>query len=170
MSAVESLIDRYAAGGVILGYAVGGLSREQERARPGAGVGTWTIAELVAHLVDSDQVGTDRMKRVIAEPEPTLLAYDQDAWIERLRSGEMSVEEGVNLFAANRRWMVTVLRGCPEADFARAGMHTEQGRLTLAELLAGYVAHLDHHLLFLYAKRANLGASIQPRYCDSRID
>jgi hypothetical protein len=164
MSALETLIDRYAAGGVVLLYAAGGLSREQERAHTGQGAGKWTIAELVAHLVDSDQVGTDRMKRVIAEPEPTLLAYDQDAWIDRLRSREMSVEEGVNLFAANRRWMATVLRGCTEGDFARAGMHTEDGRLTLAELLAGYVTHLDHHLRHLYAKRANLGVAIQPRY------
>jgi hypothetical protein len=26
------------------------------------------------------------------------------------------------------------------------------------------VNHLDHHLRFLYAKRANLGVAIQPRY------
>ena len=61
------------------------------------------------------------MKRVIAEPEPGLLAIDETAWIERLRSQEMPVEEAVNLFAANRHWMTRVLRGCAEADFARAG-------------------------------------------------
>jgi hypothetical protein len=164
MSALNSLIDRYAAGGVVLLYAVDGLSRSQEVAPPGDGAGKWTIAELVGHLVDSDLVGGDRIKRVIAEPEPTLLAYDENAWIERLRSGQMSVEEGVNLFAANRRWIATVLRGCPETDFARAGNHTERGRMTLAELVAGYANHLDHHLRFLYAKRANLGAAVQPRY------
>jgi hypothetical protein len=27
-----------------------------------------------------------------------------------------------------------------------------------------YVNHLDHHLKFLYGKRANLGVSIYPRY------
>lgn len=163
-SALEGLIDRYALGGVVLGYAVGGLTREQERAEPGAGAGTWTISQLVAHLVDSDLVGTDRIKRVIAEPEPTLLAYDETAWVERLRSGEMSVEEGVNLFAANRRWVANVLKGCPDSDFARSGNHSERGRQTLAELVSGYANHLDHHLRFLYAKRANLGAAVQPRY------
>jgi hypothetical protein len=163
-SALEGLIDRYATGGVVLVYAVSGLTRDQELAHPGDGAGKWTIAQLVAHLVDSDLVGADRIKRVIAEPEPTLLAYDENAWVERLRSGEMSVEEGVYLFAANRRWIATVLKGCPEADFSRAGNHTERGRQTLAELISGYANHLDHHLRFLYAKRANLGAAVQPRY------
>ena len=162
MSPLESLIDRYAKGGTILLYAVGGLTPSQEQARPGPGL--WSIAELVAHLVDADLVGSDRMKRVIAEPDPVLLAYDETSWIQRLRSQDMPVEEGVNLFTANRHWMTRVLRSCSEADFARAGMHSERGRETLAELLTGYVTHLDHHLRFLYVKRANLGSAIQPKY------
>ena len=76
----------------------------------------------------------------------------------------MPVEEAVNLFAANRHWMSRVLRGCSEADFGRAGQHTEHGRMTLAELVDHYTTHLDHHLRFLYGKRANLGAAVQPRY------
>ncbi len=162
MSALESMIDRYAIGGAILGYAAGGLSPEHTHTRTAPG--TWSIAELVAHLVDSDLVGCDRMKRVIAEDEPLLLAYDQNVWISRLKSQEMPVEEAVNLFAANRRWMTRVLRGCAEADFGRAGKHSERGRTTLAELVAGYITHLDHHLRFLYGKRANLGTALQPRY------
>jgi hypothetical protein len=162
MNALEALIDRYAAGGAVLTYAASGLTLELEIARPGPGA--WSIAELVAHMVDSDLVGCDRMKRVIAEDEPTLLAYDETAWISRLRSNEMPALEAVNLFAANRRWMTRVLRGCVEADFARAGRHSERGRMTLAELVAEYTTHLDHHLRFLYGKRANLGTALQPRY------
>jgi len=162
MNALESLIDRYAAGGSVLVYAAGNLTPEQERARPGPG--DWSIAELVAHLVDSDVVAANRMKWVIAEPEPGLLNMDETAWVERLHSQEMPVEEAVNLFVANRHWMTRVLRGCAEEDFARAGHHSVRGRVTLAELVTTYVNHLDHHLRFLYAKRANLGVSLQPKY------
>jgi hypothetical protein len=162
MNTLESLIERFAAGSSILAYAAGGLTPAQEAAHPGPG--DWSITELVAHLVDSDLVGSDRMKRVIAENDPILLAFDQTSWVKRLRSQEMPVAEGVNLFAANRHWMTRVLRACAESDFARAGQHSERGRMTLAELLTTYVNHLDHHLRFLYAKRANLGSSLQPRY------
>src|SRR3954452_23514738 len=131
MTALETLIDRYAAGGSVLVYAAGNLTPEQERARPGPG--DWSIAELVAHLVDSDMVATNRMKWVIAEPEPSLLNMDETAWVNRLHSQEMLVEEAVNLFAANRHWMTRVLRRCTKEDFARVGHHSERGRMTLAE-------------------------------------
>jgi hypothetical protein len=115
-------------------------------------------------LLDSDLVIADRMKRVIAEKDPVLQAFDENAWIERLDSQSMPVEEAVALFAANRRWMTRILHNCSEADFARSGQHTEAGRKTLAELVASSISHLDHHLVFLYAKRAALGTAVPPRY------
>ena len=162
MAVSPDVIDRYARGPELLAYAAQGLTPEQQQARPGPGA--WSIAELVAHMVDSDSVGIERMKRVIAEDNPTLQAYDQDRWIERLDSQSMPVAEGVALFAANRAWMTRILRKCTDEDFARSGLHTEDGPKTLAKFLAGYVSHLDYHLKFLYAKRANLGVSLYPRY------
>lgn len=162
MSDLATVIDRYAAGGPLLVYAVSGLAPEHETARPGPGA--WSIAEVVAHMLDADLVIADRMKRVIAEDAPTLQAFDENAWIRRLHSHAMPVEEAVNLFAANRHWMTRLLRMCSETDFARSGIHSEAGRKTLAELLAGAVGHVDHHLRFLYGKRANLGTALLPRY------
>jgi len=156
------LIDRYAAGGPVLVYATSGLSSEHERARPGPGA--WSLAQLAAHLLDTDLVLAERMKRVIAEEDPVLQAFDENAWVERLGAEAMRVEEAVNLFTANRHWMTQVLRRCSEDDFGRAGRHSEAGRQTLAELVARVTSHLDHHLRFLYAKRANLGVAIPPRY------
>jgi hypothetical protein len=160
--ALSALIDRYEAGGSILAYAVSGLSREQELARPGPGA--WSTAELAAHLMDSDLVGADRMKRVISEPEPTLLAYDENAWVAHLGYQDLPVVEAVELFRANRQWMARVLRRLKPEDFERWGTHTERGRETLAHLLVNYAEHLDNHLKFLYAKRGNLGVAIYPRF------
>ena len=87
MSALSSLIDRYASGGAVLVYAVTNLTPEQEQARPGPGA--WSIAELAAHLVDSDVLAGDRMKFVIAQPDPILVGMDETAWVSRLRSAEI---------------------------------------------------------------------------------
>jgi uncharacterized damage-inducible protein DinB len=161
-SRVDPLLTRYVAGGPTLAYAVADLSPEHEQARPGPG--DWSIAELVAHLLDTDLVLTERMKRVLAEDDPVLQAFDENAWAARLDYQSMSVEEAVNLLTANRRWMAQILRRRDEADFARTGRHSEKGRQTLAEVLSTVVNHLDHHLRFLYAKRANLGVALPPRY------
>jgi uncharacterized damage-inducible protein DinB len=156
------VIDRYAAGGPVLAYAISGLTRAQETARPGPGA--WSIAELVTHLLDTELVYIDRMKRVIAEDRPALQAFDETAWVARLDAQEMPVAEAVSLLIANRQWMTRILRRCGEGDFARVGIHSEAGPKTLAELVATTVHHLDHHLRFLYAKRANLGVALPPRY------
>ncbi|MEO6810459.1 MAG: DinB family protein [Isosphaeraceae bacterium] len=161
----NDLIDHYAMGAEVLNYAAQGLSLEQERSRPGPG--TWSLAELVAHVLDADLVISDRIKRVIAEDRPTLLAFDENAWIERLDSNAMPMVETAALFAANRRWMVRLLRNRPEPDFGRIGVHSSAGPLTLAELVAKATGHLDHHLRFLYAKRASLGVSLYPRYASN---
>lgn len=162
MNATDDVIDRYEYGGRLLTLAVEGLTPGQGRER--VGPGAWSISELVAHMLDSDLVGIDRMKRVIAEENPTLQAYDENAWIARLDSRSMPMDEAAELFAANRKWMARVLRHCTEADFARSGRHTEDGPKTLANLLATYVSHLDHHLRFLYGKRGALGVGVLPRY------
>lgn len=162
---LTAVLNRYDAGGPILSYAVSGLGDDQKVIRPGPGA--WSIAELVAHLVDADLVIADRMKRVIAENSPMLLAFDQDAWVARLDSASMPVGEGVDLFTVNRCWMSRILHRREADDFARVGIHTEAGRRTLAELIVGACHHLDHHLKFLYAKRANLGTAVYPRYSRS---
>ena len=77
------------------------------------------------------------MKRVIAEDEPALQAFDENAWIARLDSQHMPIDEAVNLFAVNRQWMTRILRQCSESDFARTGQHTQAGRKTLADLVTG---------------------------------
>lgn len=154
------LIDRYAAGGNILAYALTGLTADHEAARPGPGL--WSLGELAAHLLDSDLVYADRIKRLLAEDDPVLHGFDENAWVARLPAGP--VVESVGLLAANRKWMARLLRGAEEADFARAGRHTERGRMTLTEALSYATNHVDHHLRFVYAKRANLGIALPPRY------
>ncbi len=156
------VIDRYAEGGPLLVQAASDLTPEQATARPGPG--DWSPAELVAHLLDADLVLADRMKRIIAEEAPALQAFDHQAWVDRLGSNAMPPDEAAALFAANRRWMARVLRAQDEDAFGRAGVHTEAGRQTLAEVLVKTANHLDHHLKFLYAKRAKLGVAIYPRY------
>jgi uncharacterized damage-inducible protein DinB len=159
----SAMIDRYEKGPELLSYAIQGLTADQLQARPGPGA--WSIAELMVHMLESDLVGSDRMKRVIAEESPILYAYDENAWNSRLDAQHLPVDEALALFTAQRKWTTRLLRSRSQSDFARAGTHTEIGRETLADLVAGYVTHVDHHLKFLYAKRANLGVALIPHYC-----
>lgn len=151
----RELIDQYAAGGGKLRPAIAGLNRDDLLARPGPGA--WSIHELVIHVVDSDFVGMDRMKRVIAESNPPLIGFDENLWIEHHAPHEQSLDDALTLFEAGRRQMTRILRQLPDSALSRAGQHNERGPLTLQDLVQTFVTHVDHHLQFLHQKRERLG-------------
>jgi hypothetical protein len=97
------------------------------------------------------------MKRVIAEDRPQLLAFDENRWVTGLHYELQSAPDAADLFALNRRLLAGVLRVLPDAAFARAGVHSERGEMTLETIVQFAVNHLEHHLKFLYEKREKLG-------------
>jgi hypothetical protein len=149
------LIDQYEKGGDDLRMAVRGLEREDLLAYPVPG--TWSIQQIVIHLLDSDLILADRMKCVIAEDNPTLMAFDETRFVKNLFYDEQSVEDAVTIFELNRRNFARILRKLPDSAFDRIGNHSERGPLKLADILAGAVNHLKHHLKFLVDKREKLG-------------
>ena len=46
--------------------------------------GKWGIRQIVCHVADSELVMAQRFRRVIAEENPTLTAFDQEAWARNL--------------------------------------------------------------------------------------
>ena len=151
----RDLIESYAAGGDALRAAVQGLSPEDLLAHPGPG--DWSIQELVIHLADSDAIAIDRMKRILTEDRPTLLYADETAYVERLLPREQSLEDALTLFDVGRRQWSRVLRRLPDAEFSRQGTHNRAGVVTLGGMVEGYQQHLEHHLVFLKAKRERFG-------------
>ena len=159
MSGVQPIIDSYAKGADDLTQAIRGLTREDMLCRPApdANVGAWSIQEVVIHLADAELVLSDRMKRIIAEDDARLLAFDETRWAAALRYADQSAEDAARLVELNRKQMTAVLRGLPEAAFQRAGTHSEAGRITLADVVKKAQDHMAHHVKFVHAKRAHMG-------------
>ncbi|MEI8194638.1 MAG: DinB family protein, partial [Phycisphaerae bacterium] len=66
---IKDMIEEYLRGGGKLGDAIQGLAPADFQATPVPGA--WSIQQIVLHLMDSDLVASDRMKRIIAEENPT---------------------------------------------------------------------------------------------------
>lgn len=147
----RDLIERYAAGAGKPAQAIAGLSRQQLGAFPIPG--TWSIQQIVLHLMDSDLIGSDRMKRVAAEDGPVLIGFDEAAFSQRLHYDQLDPRMACEIFEKNRLLTAEILRRLPATAFARSGNHSQRGPVTLAELLETYVGHLKHHLKFIHEKR-----------------
>ncbi len=155
----DQLVERYAAGAAQPAQAIAGLTTEQLNAFPVPG--TWSIQQIVIHLMDSDLIGADRMKRVAAEQRPpTLLGYDESSFAQNLFYDQLDPHMACEVFEKNRLLTAEILRRLPEEAFARVGDHNEHGRLSLAEFVKDYADHLDHHLKFIRQKRELLGCPL----------
>jgi hypothetical protein len=107
--------------------------------------GKWTIRQLIAHLADAELVGAHRFRQVIAEDNPTLIAYDQDAWTANLDYARRKPKQSLETFRRVRAENFELLKELPESAWLRTGNHSERGAVSLRELLEGYAGHAESH-------------------------
>ena len=147
----RTVIEHYLAGGGRLRQAYEGLSRSQLLAFPIPG--TWSLQQIALHLMDSDLIASDRMKRIACMDRPLLIGYDETAFSNLPGLDQIDVWDAIELFDRNRRLTAMILRSLPDSAFERFGIHNESGRVTLADMLQAYIDHLEGHLEWVYKKR-----------------
>lgn len=139
----EALIEQYARGPERIREA---LARVPERAlawRPGTG--KWSVHEVVVHCADSETNAALRIRTLIAEKEPLIVGYDQDAWARVFDYQAQPLEDSLAATSAARGRTVPLLRRLTDADWRKEGRHTESGRYTAEDWLRIYAAHLEGH-------------------------
>lgn len=151
----HSLIEQYAAGGKQLSDALAGLGPLELDAFPIPG--TWSVRQIAVHMMDSDMIGSDRMKRVASMDKPLLIGYDETAFAQLPGYESFPIDSVTQLFQLNREQTTVALRNLSAKTFTRYGIHSEKGKVTLVELVEMYVGHLSHHLEFIQKKRKLLG-------------
>jgi len=143
MSEIPALLERFRRGPELLAVVLTGVFGEEEDFAPAPG--KWTVRQIVAHLADAEMVGAHRLRQVIAEDNPTLIAYNQDAWTANLDYTRRKPKQSLETFRRIRAENYELLKGLPESAFERAGNHSENGRMTLGQLLEGYAGHAESH-------------------------
>ena len=89
--------------------------------------GEWSVVECLGHLVDSELTTAARVRWIIAEDEPDIVAYDQALWVDRLRHGDDDPDDLIGLFEALRTANLRLWAARPTVDRSRVGLHRERG-------------------------------------------
>jgi uncharacterized damage-inducible protein DinB len=143
MSETEPLLERFRLCADRISAAVSGASAEQLDWEPAPG--KWTIRRIVCHVADTELVAGDRIRRILAEDNPTLIPFDQDAWAERLDYHRRDIACTVEMFRLLRKIHSEMLAALPEEAWNRSGIHTERGRVTLADTVRTHSRHVESH-------------------------
>jgi hypothetical protein len=96
------------------------------RTRPAPG--EWSALECLGHLTDSELVTSTRYRWVLAENEPALPGWDQQAWADRFDHSSDDPDTLLALFTALRSANLELWTRTPIAARVRVGIHAERGR------------------------------------------
>lgn len=156
MVEIETLLKNYAAGPALLRQSFAGLTDDQFDATPIEG--KWSIRQVVCHIADFEPVNAVRMKRIIAEDNPTMFGSDENDFAAKLCYSHRDIEEDMTLIELTVSQMLKVLQNCDIEDFQRTGVHSEDGPMTLESMLERTINHIPHHVAFVDEKRIALTA------------
>ena len=155
MKDIATLLTEYAAGPDLLAPKVASLPDDVVDAVPVPD--KWSIRQVVCHVADFEIVAADRIRRILAEDNPTLLDGDPDLFVDALQYGHRDINSELNLISAVRVSVAQILSACDVEVFQRTGVHSAEGPMTLETLLERSVNHVPHHLTFINEKLAALG-------------
>jgi len=134
----EALIDQYEDGFRAVSAALEEITKAELEAREAPG--EWSPREIVHHLADSEMTSAIRLRLLIAEDAPTLLGYDQKAFVRRLYP-DRPIEPSLSAFQAARAATSPILRRLDEEQWRRAGTHSESGTYSVEDWLRIYSGH-----------------------------
>ncbi len=159
----RKVIDEFETGGEILAKAIAGLTRQELLwvPPPGAGIGRWSIQQIVLHLMDDELIWSARMKSMIAEDNPQIIGFDESKFASKLFYEEQDAETAVQILDLNRRQLSPMFRKLPDSAFARTARHNDLGLITLGQSVKWTNEHLNHHTLYVQMKRERLGKPLR---------
>jgi DinB superfamily len=128
---------------VVLRALVEDIDDAQLRRRPAPG--EWAIIEVVGHLADTEERALARVRRMMAEDDPELEPFDQEALAEQRHYLELDLQEELARLEELRRQHLAELEALDGSGWARTGRHGEHGELSV-ELYETHVAaeEVDH--------------------------
>jgi hypothetical protein len=114
------------------------------RKRPGPD--KWSIAEIIAHLADTEIVGSWRMRQILGAPGSNVTAYDQNVWLIALHYEKRDPRKALEQFRVLRETNLALLKTLTPEQWKHSGMHAERGEETIEHIVRMFAGHDLNHI------------------------
>jgi hypothetical protein len=133
-----------------------GVNAATARKRPAPD--RWSIAEIVAHISDTELVSGYRIRAILGQPGTQILGFDQDAWVTALHYDKRDLKNSYEQYRALRAANLALLKNLKPEQWKHEGMHSERGAEsveTILRMMAGHdLNHFEQIERILAAKKA----------------
>jgi DinB superfamily len=137
----RALIDRYHSGYDAVIAALDGITAEEmDRSSPGE----WSSRQIVHHLADAETNSYLRLRKLLAEDDTVIQAYDENLWARQSWYGG-PIEGSLAVVKAVRESTGALLESMDENQWARIGTHSVSGPFPATTWLEWYAAHPHDH-------------------------
>lgn len=140
----QEQFEAYAAAPEQFAAALSGLSETQMAFSPTED--EWSINEIIIHTADAEVFYYERLRKTIAEDTPSINAFDENAFQQKLIYRSQSRGLGLALFAALRNSSSALLSTLPPETWERTCIHPKRGPLSLYDLFVSSLGHSTAHL------------------------
>jgi hypothetical protein len=152
MSELADLLERFRRGGELLAMSTTGAAGPELDFKP-EGIHL-SVRQIACHLADAEIVGAMRLRQIIAEENPTLQYFDDEAWAVKLDYHKRKISHALENFRRLRTENHELLKDLPESSFERLGTHSKDGPMSLRQVIDWYAHHLESHVTEIKATRA----------------
>lgn len=136
------LLQKYRTGHQAVVDALANL-RDEELDRSSA-ADDWTPRQIVHHIADSEMTSAIRLRKLVAEDNPTIEGYDEKVFAESL-TRDRPIEPSLEAVRWARESTMQILDRLTEDEWKKAGTHTELGPYSVERWLEVYAAHCHDH-------------------------
>jgi hypothetical protein len=152
MSELAELLERFRRGSELVAMSMTGAAGLEVDFVPAPG--KWSVRQIICHLADAEVVGYTRFRFVMAEDNPVIQWWDEEAWAKNLDYARRKPSQAIETFRRTRAENYELFSSLPPEAFARTGVHSKNGPMTLLDLLKLYAEHAESHVAQIRTVRA----------------
>jgi hypothetical protein len=107
----------------------------------------WSIAEILAHLAESEMVFAYRLRLVLGNSGTEIQAFDQNVWHDNAGYLNADVPNALKLFETLRASNTALLKSLKKEQWNHYGMHQERGKETVTRIVEMFAGHDVNHTM-----------------------
>ena len=108
--------------------------------------GDWNVIYVVCHMRDFEAVAAQRVRDLLAGPNPTFALVSNDELIQGNSYAAADLRQALTTYIDHRRVLIALLEPLTDEQWLLAGLHPMQGPATLLDVAINAGLHDVDHL------------------------